>query len=160
MEAYSSEEGAGSVEESDNPLKQMREIWGPQWTRPTEDGFDNELAYCLGFYCAYTPTAALGYLGANHEVRKQNEEPFNKKYILGRESPRRFFIGHQGNANGYSSAVYLFPETKSAVVALTNGGNLGDAADFAAKIMIQALFDTKPNIDYLLAACSRGGKAS
>ncbi|CAG7558313.1 unnamed protein product [Fusarium equiseti] len=153
MEAYSlEEEGRGSLERSTNPLREMREIWGPQWTRPTEDGFDNELAYCFGFYSGFLPTAGLGYMGTNHEVRKQNEEAFNKRYILGRQSPRRFFVGHQGNANGYSSAMYLFPETKTAVVALTNGGNLGDAADFAAKIMIQELFDTKPNIDYMQLA--------
>lgn len=153
IEAYSSEKGgSGSRDGSNNPLRQMLEIWGPQWTRPMQDGFDNELAYCMGWYSGYTPTAGLGYMGTNHEVRKQDQEVFNSKYILGRESPRRFFVGNQGNANGYSSAMYLFPETKSAVVALTNGGNLGDAADFTAKIMIQALFDTKPYIDYLKLA--------
>ncbi|CAF3526023.1 unnamed protein product [Fusarium graminearum] len=150
MDAYISEkDGSSSLKESTNPLRQMQEVWGPQWTRPTEDGFDNELAYCMGWYSGYMPTAGLGYMGTNHEVKKKDQKAFNRKYILGRESPRRFFIGHQGNANGYSSAMYLFPGTKSAVVALTNGGNLGDAADFAAKVMIQALFDAKPSIDYL-----------
>ncbi|KAH6964591.1 beta-lactamase/transpeptidase-like protein [Fusarium avenaceum] len=153
IEAYSSEKGGlGSLDSATNPLRQMLEIWGPQWTRPMQDGFNNELAYCMGWYSGYTPTAGLGYMGTNHEVRKQDQEVFNSKYILGRESPRRFFVGHQGNANGYSSAMYLFPETKSAVVALTNGGNLGDAADFTAKIMIQALFDTKPHVGYLKLA--------
>ncbi|KAH7252748.1 beta-lactamase/transpeptidase-like protein [Fusarium tricinctum] len=153
LEAYSSEKGGvGSLDDSTNPLRQMLEIWGAQWTRPMQDGFDNELAYCMGWYSGYMPTAGLGYMGTNHEVRKQDQKVFNSKYILGRESPRRFFVGHQGNANGYSSAMYIFPETKSAVVALTNGGNLGDAADFTAKIMIQALFNTKPYIDYLKLA--------
>lgn len=153
MDAYISEkDGSSSLKASTNPLRQMQEVWGPQWTRPTEDGFDNELAYCMGWYSGYMPTAGLGYMGTNHEVKKKDQKAFNRKYILGRESPRRFFIGHQGNANGYSSAMYLFPGTKSAVVALTNGGNLGDAADFAAKVMIQALFDAKPSIDYLQLA--------
>ncbi|KIL89243.1 hypothetical protein FAVG1_07637 [Fusarium avenaceum] len=150
IEAYTSEKGGlGSLHGSTNPLRQMLEIWGPQWTRPMQDGFKNELAYCMGWYSGYMPTAGLGYMGTNHEVRKKDQEAFNRKYILGRKLTPKFFVGHQGNANGYSSAMYLFPETKSAVVALTNGGNLGDAADFTAKIMIQALFDTKPYVDYL-----------
>ncbi|KAM0227204.1 hypothetical protein ACHAPO_011741 [Fusarium lateritium] len=102
-----------------------------------------------GLFGIYTFPFSFKSPGTNHEVKKKDQKAFNSKYILGRESTRRFFIGHQGNANGYSSATYLFPGTKSAVIALTNGGNLGDAADFAAKIMIQALFDAKPSIDYL-----------
>ncbi|KAF4972995.1 hypothetical protein FSARC_572 [Fusarium sarcochroum] len=149
LEAYASEEAEEEGKVSANPLKQMSTIWSGQWTRPIDDGFDNQLAYCLGWYSGYMPTAGLGYMGTNHKVRNQDRAAFNSRYILGRDSPRRFFIAHQGNANGYSSAIYLFPDTNSAVVALSNGGNLGDASDFAAKIMIQALFDTKPFIDYL-----------
>ncbi|KAF4970344.1 hypothetical protein FSARC_2600 [Fusarium sarcochroum] len=149
MEAYGAEEAEQEGKVSANPLKQMSTIWRGQWTRPMDDGFDNQLAYCLGWYSGYMPTAGVGYMGTNHKVRNKDRAAFNSRYILGRDSPRRFFVAHQGNANGYSSAIYLFPDTNSAVVALSNGGNLGDASDFAAKIMIQALFDTKPHIDYL-----------
>lgn len=39
------------------------------------------------------------------------------------------------------------PETQSAVVITTNGGDFGDASNFTAQILIQALFDLTPRVD-------------
>ncbi|KAF4459673.1 penicillin-binding [Fusarium albosuccineum] len=149
MDAFAQEQDGIETTVQANPLKEMSTIWNVQWTRPTEDGFDNQLAFALGWYRGYLPTSGLGYVGMNYRVKDQDTAEYDRRYILGRDSPRRFFVGHQGNANGYASAMYLAPESKSAVVALSNGQNLGDAADFAAKIMLQALFDTKPHVDHL-----------
>ncbi|KAF5005502.1 hypothetical protein FDECE_8080 [Fusarium decemcellulare] len=149
MDAFAREQEGIETTAEVNPLKEMSTIWNVQWTRPTEDGFDNQLAFALGWYRGYLPTSGLGYVGMNYRVKDQDTAEYDRRYILGGDSPRRFFVGHQGNANGYASAIYLAPESKSAVVALSNGQNLGDAADFAAKIMLQALFDTNPHVDHL-----------
>ncbi|KAH6988385.1 hypothetical protein EDB80DRAFT_588635, partial [Ilyonectria destructans] len=133
------------------PLKLIDKIWSPEWDRPIDDGYENNVSICNGWYRGHLPTAGLGYLGLIHRTAGEDPE-YNAKYILGQGSKRKLFVGHSGNMNGYSSALFLFPETNSGVVALTNGMNLGDAADFAARIMIQALFNLKPYVDIVSLA--------
>ncbi|KAK0721125.1 hypothetical protein B0H67DRAFT_486558 [Lasiosphaeris hirsuta] len=49
--------------------------------------------------------------------------------VAGQNSPSRLAVYHQGNLPGATSAVYLFPETQSGVVVLTNAYGLSDVAD-------------------------------
>jgi hypothetical protein len=49
-----------------------------------------------------------------------------------------------GNGGVFS---YVFPETQSAIVVLTNGATSADASDFVAKMLIQALFNLQPHVD-------------
>jgi hypothetical protein len=50
---------------------------------------------------------------------------------------------------GSVTTLWTFPETQSAVVAMTNGRDFGDASDFTAQILTQALFNLTPRVDFL-----------
>jgi CubicO group peptidase (beta-lactamase class C family) len=134
-----------------NPLKNVTITRRSQWTRPVRDKYQNESAYCLGWCRLVMPSSMLGWTGWNYMTR-DDEEKTNTKYILSTSSPPRLVLQHNGIANGSSCAFYTFPETQSAVIAFSNGIQDGDAADFCAHIMIQALFDLQPHVDLLSLA--------
>ncbi len=54
--------------------------------------------------------------------------------------------------NGSSCSISLFQSEDFAIVACTNGNTDGDAADWATKILTQALFDLKPEVDFVSLA--------
>ena len=143
-----SHESAITSEPKNNPLKQMDGTWNTYWTRPVDDGFQNDTAYCMGWYRTRIPTGALGLYSYGHRTRWDPESTY-LKYIIGRESKSRLVYGHNGVNNGSAASLYTFPETHSAVVVLSNGCDVGDASDTASQILIQALFGLKPHIDLL-----------
>lgn len=147
-EGEASDESASTSEPRTNPLKQMDAIWNKYWTRPVDDGFDNETAYCMGWYRTTMPTGALGLYSYGHRTRWDAESTY-LKYIIGRASEPRLAYGHNGVNNGSTASLYTFPATHSAVVVLSNGCDVGDASDTTSQILIQALFDLKPRIDLL-----------
>jgi CubicO group peptidase (beta-lactamase class C family) len=151
MDAEDRETGkeiASPSEPSTNPLKQIDAMWNKYWTRPIEDGFENNTAYCLGWYRTTMPTGALGLYSYGFHTRWDDENTY-LRYIIGRESKPRQVYGHNGVNNGSTASLYTFPETHSAVVVLSNGCDVGDASDTASQILIQALFDLKPHVDLL-----------
>ncbi|SCO78255.1 uncharacterized protein FRV6_02468 [Fusarium oxysporum] len=50
--------------------------------------------------------------------------------------------------SGYLRAFYLFPDTRSAIVALGNSHGLGDGPDWSVQAITQAMFDLQPPIDF------------
>jgi hypothetical protein len=131
-----------------NPVKEMGTIWYRWWTRPVEDDYDNKTAYCLGWYRTTMPTGALGLLSYSFLTRLDQAKTY-LNFILGRDSKPRLVYGNNGVNNGGLSTMYVFPETKSAVVVLCNGADFGDAADVVSQLLVQALFDLKPYVDLL-----------
>lgn len=125
-----------------NQLKYVSKVRKAYYTRPTTDQFQNDAAYCMGWFRLTMPSSMLGELSFNTMTK-----PDSQPHMLGQESPQRLAIGHNGGVAGSLSAIWTFPETDSAVVALANGRSVGDAADFAAQILIQALFDLQPKVD-------------
>jgi hypothetical protein len=78
------------------------------------------------------------------------EQHYINQHILGQDSPKkRLMIKSTGQGYCGASTIQLFPETKSAIVVLSNGLNCGDAADFTASILVQELFDLQPRINIL-----------
>lgn len=71
-------------------------------------------------------------------------------YIIGKGSPRRELHGHNKTTNGATATVYVLPDSHSAVVAFSNAADAGDAAETAAQMLLQALFDTALKADLLL----------
>ncbi|KAM3478675.1 hypothetical protein MY5147_002064 [Beauveria neobassiana] len=57
--------------------------------------------------------------------------------------------GSYGASLGYYSAIYLFPETESGFVVLTNSMPLSDAADWIAQIVAAALHGFETRTDYV-----------
>ncbi|KAF7591434.1 hypothetical protein BBP40_001536 [Aspergillus hancockii] len=129
-----------------NPLRQMKKIRQAYWTRPVDDTFQNETAYCLGWLRVEMPSSMIGSLSCNTDTRKNGE---HLRYILGTQSDPMVTICHNGVTHGSTAALYTFPETQSAVVVLSNGLHSGDASDFTAQCLIQALFNLQPYVDLL-----------
>ncbi|KAL4959242.1 serine hydrolase domain-containing protein [Aspergillus stella-maris] len=132
-----------------NPLKQMNRVRRGYWTRPADDPeFSKDTAYCMGWFRARLPSSMLGAFSGNQHSREK-EHQTHLQHILGRDQAGRpiQMIGHTGGMVGSVFSVFTFPDTQSAVVTMTNGRDLGDASDFAAQILIQALFDMTPKVD-------------
>ena len=132
-----------------NPLRQIIPSWSRCWTQPIDDGFENDTAYCLGWYETTMPSSAVGLVSYNHR-RRRDAEQWVIPYIIGKDSPKRTLYGHNGVANGGTATMYLLPESHSAVVALSNAADTGDAAETTAQILLQALFDMTPKVDLLI----------
>ncbi|KAI0438880.1 beta-lactamase/transpeptidase-like protein [Xylaria telfairii] len=101
----------------------------------------NENSYSLGWARHVIPLSHLGWLSTNGP---------QSKYILGRDSRPRLLFHHGGQITGYLNSIYLFPETQSAVIVLTNAQGAGDCLDWIAQAIIQKLFDLKPALDFQL----------
>lgn len=86
----------------------------------------------------------VGLQGDNAELFHKAELP-----ILGQNSSPLMTYYHQGASMGYRSALYLFPETESVVVVLTNSQPLNDAADWISQLYVAALFGFENSADYV-----------
>ncbi|KAF4153200.1 hypothetical protein CNMCM6069_001093 [Aspergillus lentulus] len=130
-----------------NPLKQMNRVRRGYWTRPADDpSFSKDAAYCMGWVRMDLPSSMLGAFSGNRYSRDTDHQ-IHLKHILGMKSPPFLAIGHTGGMPGSITTVWTFPDTQSAVVTMSNGRSFGDASDFAAQILIQALFDLTPWVD-------------
>ncbi|CAG8211551.1 unnamed protein product [Penicillium olsonii] len=141
-----------ACQDTDTPtrsiLKQIPEILKPQAT------IDSKLlpgqSYGFGWLQAHLP-GVVGLMGDNSDLWEISDLP-----ILGDGSQRRAIIYHQGATVGYYSFLALFPETQSAVVVLTNAIAMSDVADWAGRVLIEALFDFPKRTNYV--ALSEEGK--
>lgn len=140
-----------------NPLKQMHSILHEYyWTRPHDDQFGNRSNFRLAWMEAVMPSCMVSWGSWNKtlgDLAKTDEDKcLRNANILGQESGNRLLYKSVGCGFCGVASVNLFPETRSAVVAFSSGINCGDAADFAASVHIQELFDLKPKIDVLAVA--------
>lgn len=127
----------------ENPLRQISSMWGWWWTRPVDDGFDNNTAYMLGWWRTTMPTSALGQLSYNAIHRRED--------IICKNSGSRTLYGHNGITEGSVATTYLIPSSHSAIVVLSNAADAGDASEATSQIMLQALFDLQPSVDLVAA---------
>lgn len=105
---------------------------------PVENPSVRESSYGMGWVRAQLPNF-VGLIGDARDVWKRKDQ--NPRFSTGPES--RLLIYHQGATAGYYSCLFLFPETGSAVVVLTNSMAIGDAADWIARYYAEALFQKK-----------------
>lgn len=150
MNQYDVECGAKSphpliMPKSKNPLQQIGPMWNNWWALPVDDGFENGTVYALGWYRTTMPSAALG-MGSHNRHADIEQSFLNPKTIIGKESEPRTLYGCNGVANGFVATAYVFPHDHTAIVALCNAANAGDAAETVSRIMIQALFKPKPRV--------------
>ncbi|KAL2814522.1 beta-lactamase/transpeptidase-like protein [Aspergillus cavernicola] len=130
-----------------NPLKQMTRVRRAYWTRPSDDPeFSKETAYCMGWFRMRLPSSMFGEFSGNG-LSRHKEHKVHLQHIIGKDAETFQMIGHTGGMRGSIFSVFTFPETQSAVVTMTNGRDFGDASDFTAQILTQALFDMKPHMD-------------
>lgn len=133
-------EGAGGAggpqdDSDDNPLREIS-------TRlsqccPVINNTINGKSYALGWARHILPSSHLGWQNGPQTTQ-----------ILGRESRPRVLFYHGGQITGYLNSAYMFPETRSAVIVLTNAQGSGDFSDWVAQCLIQELFDLRPRLDF------------
>lgn len=139
--------GCGTADQEHNPLKQLQRMRRGYWTRPSEDlDYSGKAACGMGWFLTELPSSMLGSQSGN-QYSRESPHKAHLKNILGRDGKRFPVVWHTGGYTGSICSVFTFPETQSAVVTMTNGRILGDASDFAAQILIQALFDMTPAVD-------------
>lgn len=141
-----------------NPLKQMNWIIrdGFWWTRPHGDQFDSTSRFHLAWMEVVMPSCMTSWGSWNKTLgdlaQTEEEKSFRNANILGKGSEKRLLYKSVGCGFCGVASVNLFPETRSAVVAFSSGINCGDAADFAASIYMQELFNLEPKIDIVAMA--------
>lgn len=91
-----------------------------------------EQSYALGWGRAELPCT----LGAFN---------YNKHLVpvmptIGKNAASRLVVYHGGSMQGFTSSVYLLPETETAVFALQNSTGLCDPCDWAPQLVMQTIF--------------------
>ncbi|CAM1508138.1 Fc.00g049860.m01.CDS01 [Cosmosporella sp. VM-42] len=136
-----------------NPIKQIGAILDDYyWTRPHNDPFDHEIRYHLGWLKVPMPSCMVSWGSWNKTLADEASEadqPARDENILGKESGERLLIKATGIGVCGTSSINLLPETRSAIVVFSSGTNCGDAADFAASVLMQELFNLQPKVDVL-----------
>lgn len=102
-----------------------------------------ERSYAMGWIRTQLP-GVTGLMGDNLRILPLEDMP-----VIGQGMASRLAMYHQGATVGYFPSVYIFPETQSSVVVLTNSIALGDAADWVAQALIQSLFDDQQRVDWV-----------
>ncbi len=110
-----------------------------------------EQSYGLGWVRAQLP-GLMGAVGLNPGF-------VNPMPVVGKGDKSRLAIYHQGSIGGALSFVALFPETKSAIVVLSNSLALNDVADWIGQFLIELLFDVPEKNDYHLWAVKSADNA-
>lgn len=110
---------------------------------PVDNPNLRESSYGMGWIRAQLPNV-VGLVGDARDIWESRDD--NPIFSVGPGS--KIMIYHQGASVGYYSCMLLFPETGSAVVVLTNTAALGDAADWVARAVAEALFLEPSPTDY------------
>ena len=141
MKAAADQEQHQTTSTDGNPLDQAPMLFKAHIPLSTEPS-DREKSYGLGWARTVLP-ASTGTIGLNPTYVP--EMPIIGK---GLEKPE-LCIWHQGSSNTYLNAVFLLPESQTAVVVLSNALANNDVADWLGQLILETILDVpKPN-DYL-----------
>ncbi|KAB8208568.1 beta-lactamase/transpeptidase-like protein [Aspergillus parasiticus] len=124
-----------------NPLRQIRMTRCAH--RPIvlgENGYEN--SYGLGCFRHMLPSKYLSCIGPNFSLLP--EPP-----VINQDGPPRLAIAHWGQFGGCLSAFYTFPETRRAVIVMSNcNGANGDPTELIAQALCQELFNLCPRVNF------------
>lgn len=112
-----------------SPFKQLTTIWRQHNQLPIHSL--REESYALGWGRAELPSP----LGAFN----YNKYLVPAMPVIGHGQPSRLVIYHGGSMQGFTSAVYLLPETETAVFALQNSTALCDPCDWIPQMLVQTI---------------------
>ena len=122
-----------------SPFQQARTLFHSYMPLPTLSL--RETSYALGWMRIQLP-GPMGAIGLNPKLMHNNMPS------IGRGSPSRLVLYHQGCLPGALYSVNLFPETQSAIVVLSNSSALTDYADWIGQMLTEALFDGQDRHDF------------
>lgn len=121
-----------------SPLKQLpTQMSG---LTPHAKPFDTNSAYGMGWVRARLP-GVLGAIGCNPGFMESMP-------TAGRGSDKTVIICHQGSLAGYTSSLFLIPDTESAIVVLSNSISLNNCADWVGQLILEDLLRVEERNDY------------
>ena len=123
-----------------SPLKQVAQLLTAKTPIKKTPLLEN--SYALGWVRSQLPSP-MGAVGLNPKFIPDGMP------IVGKGSPSRLVVYHQGSLPGALAAVNLLPETQSAIVVMTNTLALNDCADWVGQLVLEALIGTTETNDYL-----------
>ena len=136
IKAYNDQAKTAQGHSAGSPLKQLSiQISG---LTPHAKPFDTNPAYGMGWVRARLP-GPLGAIGCNPESMP----------TTCRGSKEKTIIYHKGSLAGYTSSLFLIPDTESAIVVLTNSIRLNDCADWAGQLILEDLLGVEERDDYV-----------
>lgn len=122
-----------------SPFKQLTTILRPQ--NQLHVISLREQSYALGWGRAQLP-CPLGTLSYNYLL-------IPSLPVIGKGAPSQLALYHGGSIQGFNTAVYLLPETETAIIAMQNSSGLGDACDWIPQMIIHKLSGSTESIDFL-----------
>ncbi|KAF5565556.1 beta-lactamase family [Fusarium napiforme] len=122
----------------DSPFKQLTTILRPH--NQLDLTSLREQSYALGWGRAQLP-CRLGTLSYNYLLIPSMPD-------IGRGAPGQLALYHGGSIQGFSTAVYLLPETETAIIAMQNSSGLGDACDWIPQMITHKLSGSTESIDF------------
>ncbi|KAI4924848.1 uncharacterized protein J4E92_006884 [Alternaria infectoria] len=135
---------SGTTSTPGSPLKQVPFLWSPKVSMNPITF--RETSYALGWARVQTP-GPMGAIGINPSLVAPSQVP-----LVGRGIPSRLILYHQGCMPGNLAAINLIPETRGAVLILTNSLALNDAADWLGELYLEAYLDVQQKNDYVSLA--------
>ena len=139
LKAYSDQQNTAKGHSTGSPLKQLP-IQMSALT-PYAKPFDTDSAYGMGWVRARLP-GILGAIGCNPAFMESMPTAC-------RGSDQKTILYHQGSLAGYTSSLFLIPDTESTIVALTNSLSLNDCADWIGQLILEDLLGVEERYDYV-----------
>lgn len=121
---------------TESPLRQVAQLITGH--TPLSKPFDQS-TYGMGWVRVQLP-APLGATGCNPGFVANMP-------VVGHGSDEIVFY-HQGSLAGYTSSIFLLPNTESAMVVLTNSISLNDCADWVGQLILETVVGTTRPNDY------------
>jgi Beta-lactamase len=99
-----------------------------------------EKSYGFGWARVQLP-GTMGDIGCNPPLMPHGMP------VVGKGAPSQLVIYHQGSLPGALAAVILIPDTKSAIVILTNSLSLNDTPDWVGQLILEELLNVPERND-------------
>ena len=129
-----------------SPFRRISDMW------QSHISINEESSYGLGWVLTNLP-AKGGLVGIN--AYEADSMPVIAKGTA--EGTRMIY--HQGSANGALSAVYLLPQSQTAVVVLSNSLDLCDTPDWVAQLIIESILECPEPNDFVALARNTSANA-
>jgi CubicO group peptidase (beta-lactamase class C family) len=140
LDAYQDQASSGKTTSAQSPFKQVIPMTSAH-SEISVSGFDNQ-AYCMGWVKGRLP-GPLGLLSNNFGNLGANVPE------IGKNGSSMSTLNHAGSMAGAMTGIILFPESKSAIIVLTNTLGLTDTADTVSQLLTEILFDLPEKHDFV-----------
>lgn len=149
MIAFKDQFATGNTSTPNSPLKQVAQLMSAKI--PMNGPTENEASYALGWARAHLPSA-MGAVGTNPGLMPDGMP------IVGKSAPSQLIVYHQGSLPGALAFVGLLPESRTAIVVLTNSLALNDCADWIGQLVLEEVLEVPDRNDYIQAAKTSAAK--